>query len=63
MDVVMCLFGVGAGGGSGGSENEAAIQFYGGIADPLRAIPKRDANLISRFGLKQTHCNWIIQLM
>lgn len=52
----MCLFGVGEGregGGGVGSENEAAIQFYGGIADPLRAIPQReDANLISRFGLK-----------
>lgn len=36
MDVVMRLFGGGGGGGGGGTE--VAIRFYGGIADPLRAI-------------------------
>lgn len=69
MDVVMRLFGVRWGRGDEEGvekQNEAAIQFYGGIADPLRAIPKRDAYLISHLGSNkpiETHCNWITQLM
>lgn len=29
---------------------EVVIHFYGGIADPLRAMAKQDANLISHLG-------------